>query len=142
MARESPGANRKSLRPTAQLLAQTLDLGHPDVYTLWRAPAAPIAPFKFKSPRRRDQLSACARLLATAAALFDQSPEPLLAWQTQLIRFHHVPAWDFHTPASLPPLQRQIQDPTPSDPITGPQRLSEPLPDAPYAPRPPPPGLL
>jgi hypothetical protein len=142
MAQTSPGPAIKALCKTSQLLAQTRDLGHQEVYALWHLPPARIAPFKYKSPRRHDQLSACARLLATAQALFPQSPEPLLAWQAQLVGFHHVTAWDFFTPSTVSPLQHSIPPPRPYAPTIAPQRPVQPWSNDTHAPRPPPPGLL
>lgn len=140
-AESSPRGQTKVLCPTAQLLALTLEMGHPEIYSRWQQQPS-ISTFKAKSRRRLDQLNACARLLATATALFPESPEALVAWQAQLVEFRGVTGWDFYSIARCTPLQQSIHE-LGSSPNTGAgEHPFTPFKEDPHGPRAPPGGLL
>jgi hypothetical protein len=61
---------------------------------VWSRPIK-IPAWKYKSPRRREQLQACARLLSTAAYLFPDDLYPLTAWESWIIEYLNVAGWWF-----------------------------------------------
>jgi len=67
-----------------------------DVRPLWRCRHR-IAPWKHQTERRRDELEACARVLAVAVVLFPSEVSPLTEWDRRLVEFLGVAAWTFWT---------------------------------------------
>jgi hypothetical protein len=66
-----------------------------------------INPAKYRSPRRKDQLQAVARLLFAAAFLFtDHTNDSLLRWNFFLLPAFYVTVWRFPTAYSQTPMQR------------------------------------
>jgi len=56
-----------------------------------------IPSWKYKSISRKEQLSACAKLLNTAKLLFSEASYPLLKWQQSLTSLFYVTQWSFFT---------------------------------------------
>jgi hypothetical protein len=62
---------------------------------------------KYRSPRRKDQLKALARLLLAAALLFtDHTHNSLERWNSFLFSSFFVVVWDFPTAFPKTPMQR------------------------------------
>jgi hypothetical protein len=94
--------------PVAALIAESakgLGLNRP---AGWTQPYA-VAPAKYRSVQRREQLEACARLFDTAGRLFPHAAYPWSAWEQWLEARFHVTAWGF--PARLPCTAIQQQAP-------------------------------
>jgi hypothetical protein len=62
--------------------------------------------WKYKSQKRREQLEACARVLAAARHLFAEPLHPLSEWHGRLIGWLHVAAWAF--PTGIPCTDMQL----------------------------------
>jgi hypothetical protein len=79
-----------------------------DVVGKFLAYAAPAAPWKYQSERRKDQLQAVMRVLAIAALLFAAAAEggSLKKWNAFLLPLFHVPVWNFPTAILKTPMQR------------------------------------
>ena len=80
--------------PVSALLAESATPGQADLLSRWAEPVA-VAARKYRSPRRRDQLQACARLFAMAQRLFPRHPHAWGAWELWLQSRFHVTAWGF-----------------------------------------------
>jgi len=80
--------------PTSALVAQSAKRLGRGVKREWNRPVK-IPAWKYRSPHRREQLQACARLLATADRLFPDDPHPLTAWEGKLIEYLNVAGWWF-----------------------------------------------
>ena len=65
-----------------------------------------IPRWKYQSQKRREQLEACARLLATAHHLLAEPLHPLSEWHGRLIEWLHVAAWAF--PTAVPCTDMQL----------------------------------
>lgn len=90
--------------PTSALVAESAKRLTADLNSLWHR-RFPIARWKYKSEHRRDQLEACARVMAAARSLFPRGPHPLTAWQGWLIDRLHVTGWTFFSRARCTPIQ-------------------------------------
>ncbi|MEK7993968.1 MAG: hypothetical protein AAB403_09220 [Planctomycetota bacterium] len=95
--------------PTAAVITETAKGLVKNVSGVWTRHYF-IAPKKYRSARRHDELKACARLLATAALLFSREGSyPLTAWRAWLLmRSLDVGSWPFApgnlcTASQLPP---------------------------------------
>lgn len=107
----------------AALLAETARRLDPHIFLRWNTQPA-IPPWKHWTERRRDQLQACARVLAAAQHLFPAAPSPLTEWQSHLARFLGVTGWTFRTGPRPAPMQRGLpappaldSDPHPETPV-------------------------
>jgi hypothetical protein len=80
--------------PVCALIAQTARQHEGDLFELWAQPCA-VAEGKYRSPKRAEQLAGCARLFATASALFPQCAHPFFEWEQHLQAHFHVTAWSF-----------------------------------------------
>jgi hypothetical protein len=90
--------------PVAALIAESAKVLRPELQTEWNSRLSErsghsVAPRKFRSPQRREQLEACARIFDTAGRLFPQAAYPWSAWEQWLEARFHVTAWGF--PARL-----------------------------------------
>ncbi len=136
--RDDPKGGSSILPTSASLVSESSQRLDPSLTRAWRE-SFPIPPWKYQSERRREQLSACARLLAAARRLFPDSPSPLLAWEVWLSARFGVTAWTFSTG----PGGTAMQLPPPPRPrIASPRSTKTRKGDARHAPRPPPRGLL
>jgi len=84
----------KQTLPVAALITESNTRLHGDVLAGWTQPQ-PVSARKYRSPRRHDQLEACARLFNTAQRLFPQHAHPWCAWEHWLQSRFHVTAWGF-----------------------------------------------
>lgn len=126
------------LPPAAALIAETAKRLAPGLAEQWSR-RFEIPAWKYKSPRRRDQLEACARLLGAASFLFPESTHPLTAWQGWLIGHFHVAAWGFGSRISC----TTIKLPPPGQgPVDSPARPKWHREERNHGPRSPPGGLL
>lgn len=97
--------------PVAALIAESVQGLRKDLLSRWAQPH-PVAPTKYRSPQRREQLEACARLFDTAGHLFPQAAYPCTAWEQWLeSRFStgsygHVTAWGFPSRSACTPIQQ------------------------------------
>jgi hypothetical protein len=80
--------------PTSALISESAKRLQTGIKRWWNHPVK-IPSWKYKSPRRREQLQACARLLATASHLFPDDPHPLTAWEGKIIEYLNVAGWWF-----------------------------------------------
>ena len=62
--------------------------------------------WKYQSEKRREQLEACARVLATARYLLPEPLHPFSEWHGRLIEWLHVSAWGF--PTGIPCTDMQL----------------------------------
>jgi hypothetical protein len=65
-----------------------------------------VAPAKYRSVQRHEQLDACARLFDTAGRLFPQAAYPLTAWEQWLETRFNVTAWGFPARFSCTAIQQ------------------------------------
>lgn len=84
------------LPPVAALITESARRLGQGFQALWQRHFR-IPDWKHQSERRREQLEACARVLAAARRLFPEGPHPLCAWHGWLIDRFHVAAWAFPT---------------------------------------------
>ena len=113
-AQASSGTGRRPgrqarLPPVAALIAESARRLGQGLQALWQRHFR-VPDWKHQSERRREQLEACARVLAAARRLFPEGPHPLCAWHGWLIDRFHVAAWAFPTGMActsleLPPRQ-------------------------------------
>ena len=80
--------------PVGALLAESAQRLQPTLLAQWTQWPA-VAPCKYRSAQRHDQLAACAQLFATARRLFPHAVYPWLAWEGWLQAHFHVTAWGF-----------------------------------------------
>ena len=80
--------------PASALIAESAKRLRRGIKRLWTRPVE-IPAWKYRSPRRREQLQACVRLLSTAAHLFPDDPYPLTAWEGWIIEYLNVAGWWF-----------------------------------------------
>lgn len=80
--------------PASALIAETTKRLQVGIKRDWTRPVE-IPAWKYRTPRRREQLQACARLLSTAARLFPDDPHPLTAWEGKIIEYLNVAGWWF-----------------------------------------------
>jgi len=85
--------------PVAALIAESANVLSRDLAAEWLQSYS-VAPRKYRSDQRREQLEACARLFDTAGRLFPLAAYPWSAWEQWLEARFHVTAWGF--PARLP----------------------------------------
>lgn len=97
--------------PTSALVAQSAKRLGRGVKREWNRPVK-IPAWKYKSPRRREQLQACARLLSTAALLFPDDPSPLTAWESWSIEYLNVAGWWFSSSYSDTTMQHPAVRPS------------------------------
>lgn len=82
---------------TAAVVTETAKRLDEDVSAVWDR-SYYIAPWKYRSERRHDELSACARLLAAALLFSREGPYPLTAWRAWLLmRSWDVGSWPLAT---------------------------------------------
>ena len=91
--------------PVAALIAESAKVLSRELSAEWHSrlserSAYSVAPCKYRSPQRREQLEACARLCDTAGRLFPQAAYSWTAWEQWLEAWFHVTAWGF--PARFP----------------------------------------
>ena len=84
--------------PVAALIAESANALSRDLPAQWLQSYS-VAPRKYRSDQRREQLEACARLFDTVGRLFPQNAYPWSAWEQWLEERFHVTAWGF--PARL-----------------------------------------
>lgn len=94
--------------PVAALIAESAKGLRQELPAEWTQPRT-VAPCKFRTVRRREQLEACARLFDMAGRLFPQAAYPWSAWEGWLQTRFHVTAWGF--PARFPCTAIQQQAP-------------------------------
>jgi hypothetical protein len=82
------------LLPTSALIAETAKRFRVGIKRVWTRPVE-IPAWKYRSTDRREQLQACARLLAAAARLFPDDPHPLTAWEGKIVGYLNVAGWWF-----------------------------------------------
>lgn len=80
--------------PVAALIAESSKELQRDLLSDWTQPKA-VAPHKYRSVRRREQLEACARLFHVADRLFHHAAYPWTAWEGWLERRFFVTVWGF-----------------------------------------------
>ncbi|MFH1037084.1 MAG: hypothetical protein V1789_00250 [PVC group bacterium] len=80
--------------PTSALISESAKRLRTGIKRRWNRPVI-IPVWKYKSPRRREQLQACARLLSTASDLFPDDPHSLTAWEGKIIEYLNVAGWWF-----------------------------------------------
>ncbi len=80
--------------PVSALIAETAKHHNRELPELWARPC-PVAPRKYRSEKRAEQLEGCARVFATAAHLFPEAAHPFCAWEKELQEHFHVAAWSF-----------------------------------------------
>jgi len=80
--------------PVSALIAETGAHQDRELPRLWAEPF-PVAPEKYRSEKRAEQLEGCARLFATAAYIFPKASHPFCAWEKELQACFHVAAWVF-----------------------------------------------
>jgi hypothetical protein len=100
--------------PVAALIAESAKVLSRELPAEWNSrlselSAYSVAPCKYRSPQRREQLEACAWLFDTASRLFPQVAYPWSAWEGWLEAHFHVTAWGF--PARFPCTAIQQQAP-------------------------------
>ena len=98
--------------PVAALIAESAKVLRPELQTEWNSRLSErsgysVAPRKFRSPQRREQLEACARIFDTAGRLFPQAAYPWSAWEQWLEARFHVTAWGFPARLRCPAIQQQ-----------------------------------
>jgi hypothetical protein len=86
--------------PVAALIVESAKVLGPELQTEWDSrlcekSACSVAPRKYRSPQRREQLEACARLCDTAGRLFPRAAYPWTAWEQWLEARFDVTAWGF-----------------------------------------------
>ena len=91
--------------PVSALIAETARRHDRGLPGLWAEPR-PVAPRKYRSAQRAEQLEGCARLFTTAAHLFPEAAHPLCAWEQELQGRFHVAAWSFPARASCTGVQQ------------------------------------
>lgn len=119
---------------TAALVAESDRRWQAGLLTLWQEPRF-IPPWKYRSEKRREQLEACARLLAAADRLFPNSGTSLTDWQLWLLPLFGVFAWTFPTGSPCPRMQHP---PPPRSPVHSEGRPKSPAGDATHGSRDPP----
>jgi hypothetical protein len=87
-------------------LAQSERLGAPDLINNFLNTTVSIAPAKYRSEHRYDQLVAVAKLVVLMSLLFDHEQASLLNWNNLLLQSFFVPAWNFPTGFSRTPMQQ------------------------------------
>jgi hypothetical protein len=80
--------------PVSALSAESAKRLRRGIKRIWVRPVE-IPAWKYRTPRRREQLQACARLLSTAAHLFPDDPYPLTAWESWIVEHLDVAGWWF-----------------------------------------------
>jgi hypothetical protein len=80
--------------PAAALIAESAKVVSRELPAAWIQPYS-VAPRKYRSRRRREQVEACARLFDLADRLFPQAAYPWTAWEQWLEGRFHVTAWGF-----------------------------------------------
>jgi len=98
-----------ALPPVSSLIAESDKRLGKELGKLWQRHFK-IPCWKYQSEKRREQLEACARVLAAARHLFAEPPYPFSEWHGWLIEHLHVAAWAF--PAGAPCTELQL---TPSE---------------------------
>ncbi len=89
---------------TAALVAESARRRLPGLLALWQESRS-IPQWKYRSEKRREQLEACARLLAAANRLFPTSGTALTEWQLWLLPLFGVFAWSFILASPRTPTQ-------------------------------------
>jgi len=86
----------RSLPPASSLIAESGKRLGPGLRQLWQRHFK-VPWWKYRSEKRREQLEACARVLAAARHLFAEPADPLSEWHGWLVESLHVAAWAFPT---------------------------------------------
>jgi hypothetical protein len=103
-AGQKVGAYRR-LPPASSLIAESDKRLGKGLGKLWQRQFK-IPWWKYHSEKRREQLEACARVLAAARHLWAEPPHPFSEWHGWLIERLHVAAWAF--PTGLPCTDMQL----------------------------------
>jgi len=95
---ERKGGGRKKGRrkpmPASAIVVETAKRLDQRLMEKWHEPVE-VAPWKYETEGRRDQLHACARLLNAASFLFADSPYPVSLWHGWVISELDVAGWGF-----------------------------------------------
>jgi hypothetical protein len=102
----TPAISRRYPPASTAAIAQTERTFSTDVSKRVLHCAIAIDPRKFRSERRHDQLSAIARLLVVAIALFGAIRSCLIEWNRLLLPVFYVPVWSFPTGIPRSPMQQ------------------------------------
>jgi hypothetical protein len=94
-----------SLPPTSSLIAESDRRMGKKASRFWQRHFN-IPRWKYQSEKRREQLEACARVLATARYLLPEPLHSLGEWHGRLIDWLHVSAWAF--PTGMPCTDMQL----------------------------------
>jgi len=86
--------------PVAALIAESAKGLRPELPAEWNVrlserSGVSVAPRKYRSEQRREQVEGCARLCDAAGRLFPQAAYPWSAWEQWLEARFHVTAWGF-----------------------------------------------
>ena len=92
--------------PVSALMAETGKSFETHLFDPWEKTAA-VAPGKYRSVKRQEQLEACVRVFAAARRLFPESSHALWAWEAWLQKRFHVAAWVFPARFSCTAFQQQ-----------------------------------
>ena len=97
--------------PVAALIAESAKVLRPELHTEWNGrrferAGYSVAPHKWRSRQRREQLEACARLFDTAGELFPQDAYPWSAWEQWLEARFDVTACGFPARLSCTAIQQ------------------------------------
>lgn len=106
-ALDRPSRGAVSAPTAAALVSETERRLRVAVRPLWRSRPR-IAVWKHRTEPRRDELEACARVLAVAGALFPREVSPLTEWDRRLAGFLGVAAWTFWTGRPCTRMQRPV----------------------------------
>ena len=86
--------DRQRNLPVSALIGESTQRLSSRVSTWWTR-RYDIAPAKYRSSRRREQLEACARLFDASRRIFPKQAYPWCAWEKWLQIQFHVPIWSF-----------------------------------------------
>jgi hypothetical protein len=95
----------RSLLPVSALIAESAKRLGQGVRQVWQRHFK-VPDWKHHSERRREQMEACARVLASARRLFPDRRHPLGEWHGWLIERFHVAAWAF--PTAIPCTESEL----------------------------------
>jgi hypothetical protein len=99
--------------PTSSVLMESFNRKGVNVADIFRDTVVKISPIKYRNQndeqRRKDQLSAVARLLVAADSLFsDHTGDSLERWNLFLLPIFFVAVWDFPTAYPKTPMQQAL----------------------------------
>lgn len=93
--RDEKGGIIGKAMPASAIVVETSKRLNARLMDKWLHERVEIAPWKYETQGRRDQLEACARLVNVASHLFPESPHPVSSWHEWVISQLDVAGWAF-----------------------------------------------